>query len=103
MVSAPLLLLPLMAACAGGSQVVCRRDPITGGEQCGPTSNNYGEAAVGAGAAATTWAVVGCTVNGCPAPDRCNETTKQCEATLCHSDKECGAGFHCDIVSTRCR
>ena len=93
----------MLAGCAGGSEFACRRDPITGSEQCAPVSNAPAEAAVAGGAAAVAWGVVGCTVNGCPAPDRCNERTKQCEPTTCRADKDCVVGFHCDTDSSHCR
>lgn len=99
---APWLLIVLFSACAGGSQFACRKDVITGNEQCQPVSRSPTEAAVGAGAAAASWAVVGCTLNGCPPPDRCNPQTKLCETTSCHSDRDCGAGFHCDASSSHC-
>src|SRR4051812_6243918 len=97
-----LVLSSCLYACATSGNV-CRRDPITGTEQCAPESNNYGEAAVGAGAAAGAWVAVGCTLNGCQAPDRCNPKTKLCESTHCTQDSDCGPAFHCDAASNRCQ
>lgn len=94
--------LLLTSACAGG-QTVCRRDPITGSEQCQNVGSDYGEAAVTGGAAAASWAAVGCTVNGCTPPSFCNERTKQCESTPCGDDDDCGKGFTCDTTAHRCR
>jgi hypothetical protein len=91
-----------VAACASGPEV-CRRDVITGTQRCETTGGgDYGEAAVTAGAATGAWVAVGCTVNGCELPYRCNEKTKQCEPLQCTSNSDC-AGYGCDQSSGRCR
>ncbi len=98
-----LLVLFTNAGCGGSAEYVCKRDQITGSEQCQRETNSPGEAAATAGAAAGAWAVVGCTVNGCPAPYRCNTKTKQCESAFCTRDADCGLGFACDVALSRCR
>lgn len=90
-----------LAGCDPGTEQ-CRRDPITGSQQCQTSGGDYGEAAVTAGVAAGTWGVVGCTVNGCELPYRCNEKTKQCEPLHCKSDADC-SGYGCDVDEGRCR
>lgn len=91
----------LTAACAGGREV-CRRDAITGSERCDRVSDDYGEAASTAGVATAAWGVAGCTVNDCRPPYKCNEKTKQCEATVCDKDSDC-LGFTCDTERGKCR
>ena len=94
-------LCSLAAGCAGG-QEVCRRDAVTGNENCQLVSDDPREAAATAGAATAAWGVVGCTVNNCQPPWRCNEKTKQCEATSCQKDGDCN-GFSCDTEHGTCR
>jgi hypothetical protein len=92
----------ILAGCATGSEV-CRRDPATGAERCSTVSGNYGEAAVTATAAAASWAVVGCDVNGCEPPYRCNPETKLCERIRCGEGVgSCPAGYTCDPVKGVC-
>jgi hypothetical protein len=92
-----------VAGCAGSSDVICKRDPITGSEMCQSVSDSYGEAAVGAGAAAVTWGVVGCTVNGCVPPYVCNGKTKMCELVHCSETTRCPAGTVCNVSEGVCR
>jgi hypothetical protein len=96
-----LCLVIAVGACAGGNEV-CRRDTVTGNERCERVSDNYGEAAASAGVATAAWGVAGCTINDCRPPYKCNEKTKQCEATTCATDRDC-AGFTCDTDRGKCR
>lgn len=91
----------VFSGCATGPEV-CKRDAITGSEQCQTTSGNYGEAAATAGIATGSWAAVGCTVNGCEPPYTCNADSKQCVPMHCKSDVDC-KGYNCDMESERCR
>ncbi len=92
-----------LAACATGNSA-CRRDPITGQESCQPASGNYGEAAVTAIAAGAAWGAVGCTVNDCEPPFRCNQETKFCERIRCgEGDSRCPPAYTCDPVDHVCR
>jgi len=91
-----------ICACAGGSELACKKDPITGSDQCYGTSNSGGEAAVAAGVAAASWAVVGCTVNGCVGPYRCNEKTKMCEPIACSENNACPPAYNCNLTRGRC-
>lgn len=97
-----LVIIGLAPACATGT-TVCKRDTITGSEQCQDASDNYGAAAATGAAAGAAWAVVGCTVNGCAPPSYCNTRTKQCEVRRCTDDGECDAGFHCDTTAHSCQ
>jgi hypothetical protein len=90
-----------LAAC--GSQEVCRRDPVTGWENCQTSGSDYGEAAGTAVAAAAAWAAVGCTVNGCAPPSRCNPQTKLCEALRCSRESPCPGGYDCEPEQGVCR
>ena len=95
----------LITACATGSEQ-CRRDPVTGSEQCSMVSDSPGEAAATAAASAATWGVVGCTVNGCQPPFTCNAKTKLCERIRCHESTGTGAcppGYSCDPVKDVCK
>jgi len=91
----------LLMSCGTG-QLACKRDPITGSEQCQETSGSYGEAAVAAGAATGGWAAVGCTVNGCTMPYRCNTKTKQCEPIRCAEGHSCPPAYTCNMDKNRC-
>ena len=95
----PLCLLSVISllgiAHCGGNQMVCKPDELTGVERCEHTSDSMGNAAVAAGAAAATWAVVGCTVNGCAPPTQCNTKTKQCEPIPCDGPSACPTGYEC--------
>jgi hypothetical protein len=93
----------VLSACATG-QAACKKDPVTGSEQCQPASGNYGEAAVTAGAAVGGWAVAGCTINGCEPPYRCNPDTKMCERIACGEGKRsCPPGYVCDESDGLCK
>jgi hypothetical protein len=96
-------LATLLLACGGSMQYPCKRDSITGSEQCQPVGHNYGQAAALGGTAAGTWAVLGCTVNGCTPPDYCNSKTKLCESPRCKTDHDCPAAYHCDSEHALCR
>jgi len=90
------------AACGGDTTMPCKKDPITGSEQCGLASSSGGDAAIMAGAAAASWAVVGCTVNGCLGAYTCNPKTKQCEPLVCDENKPCPAPYECNLPIHRC-
>jgi hypothetical protein len=93
----------VLTACATGSEA-CRRDPITGSQQCQPASGDYTEAVGTAAAATAAWAAVGCTVNGCEPPFRCNGETKMCERIRCAEGKQsCPAGYSCDLADGVCK
>jgi hypothetical protein len=91
-----------LAGCGGDSSLQCKKDPITGSEQCHRTTSSGGEAAVMAGAAAAGWGIAGCTVNGCLGAYRCNEKTKMCEALSCDENAPCPAPYECNLDSHRC-
>ena len=92
----------LLFACA--SSEACRRDPITGMQRCQPASGNVGEAVGTAAAATVAWTAVGCTVNGCVAPYRCNESTKACERIRCdEGSASCPPGYACDPEDRVCK
>lgn len=91
------------SACAGSSQNLCKRDPITGSESCQTSGGNYGAAAVVTGTAAAVYTVTGCTWNGCLLPDRCNPATKRCETIRCSETRACPAGYSCDLSDGMCR
>lgn len=97
----------LCAAWAGGgcaTGVACRTDPVTGSERCQPTSGSYGNAVATVGIAAASWALVGCSVNGCEPPFRCNAESKMCERIPCHEGKNvCPPGYSCDLEDHVCR
>ena len=97
----PLVLLLLTPACA--TSTACRPDPIGGPEHCYTTSDSMGAAAVHAGAAAATWAAVGCTVNGCIPPMQCNAQSKLCEPIPCKEQSACPTGYACDLTRNRCQ
>jgi hypothetical protein len=97
------LFAALLGACATGPQV-CRKDPITGSERCQASSGNAGEAAGTVVGAAAAWGVVGCKVNGCEPPFRCNAGTKMCERTPCGEGQgSCPPAYHCDLDDNVCR
>ena len=81
---------------------MCGKDPVSGFDRCWET-NNYGEAAVTSGAAAATWGVAGCTINGCVPPYTCNTKTKLCEPQKCLDDMSCPSGYHCDKTYLQCK
>ena len=92
----------VLFACASGQ--VCRKDPITGSDRCQSSSGDYGEAAATAVAAGASWAVVGCTVNGCEPPYRCNAKTKMCERIACEEGtRSCPPGYSCDPEDKVCK
>ena len=94
--------LALVAACATG-QEACRRDPITGSEQCATVGSDTGQAVGTAAAAAATWGAVGCTVNGCQPPFRCNPDSKMCERMRCGEQAGgCPPGYSCNAVKNVC-
>lgn len=100
---ATLVLVLLLGACATGNSA-CKRDPITGSSTCQPVSGSYGEAAATVVAAGAAWAVVGCTVNDCEPPFRCNHKTKLCERIRCDEGKgSCPPAYTCDPVERVCR
>lgn len=90
------LLACSVAGCATGAEA-CKTDPNTGFESCQRTSGDYGEAAATGVVAATGWAVVGCTANGCEPPTHCNAETKQCERDRCGGEGQstCPGGYSC--------
>ena len=95
--------LSLISACATG-QEVCRRDMVTGSEQCNRVSGDTGEAAATAAAAAASWGAVGCTVNGCQPPFTCNPVTKLCERMRCgEAAGFCPVGYNCHPVENVCK
>ena len=98
----PLSLALFLAACGGETTMPCKKDPITGSEQCGLATSSGGEAAVAAGAAAASWAVVGCTVNGCLGAYTCNPKTKLCDPLDCDENKPCPAPYQCNLAIDRC-
>lgn len=67
------------------------------------SSTSAVSAAILAGTAAASWAVVGCKVNGCLLPFRCNEVTKQCERVKCSERQSCPQGWQCDSARGDCR
>ena len=89
-------------SCSGDSTLQCKKDAITGSEQCYRVSDSGGEAAVMAGAATAGWAVAGCTVNGCLGAFRCNEKTKQCEPLHCEENQTCPPPYECNLDIHRC-
>jgi hypothetical protein len=92
-----------MSACATGGEA-CREDAITGMQRCQPASGNYAEAAGTAVAAGAAWGAVGCTVNGCELPLRCNSESKQCERIRCGEGGDpCPPGFNCDAEQLVCK
>jgi hypothetical protein len=98
-----LLWAMLHAGCASGPEV-CQRDPVTGSERCQTSSGDYGEAAATAVAATAAWGVVGCTVNGCQPPFRCNQETKQCERIRCtEGNASCPPAYVCDPKDQLCK
>lgn len=95
-------LLSWAIGCASGE--ACKRDPITGMEQCQLASGSYGEAIGTAAAAAAATAAVGCTVNGCEPPFRCNSDTKLCERIRCTEGKaSCPPAYTCDPEQGVCK
>ncbi|HEX7478634.1 MAG TPA: hypothetical protein VF331_12560 [Polyangiales bacterium] len=101
-IASALLLASFLAACGGSTQLVCKRDMITGSDRCQPVSNSGGQAAATAGVAAGAWGIGGCTVNGCTQPYRCNSKTKQCEPLHCTKRADCN-GYDCDLDRGTCR
>jgi len=95
----------VLAVCACASGSACRKDQITGAQQCQPASGSYGEAAGTAVVAAGAWGAVGCTVNGCEPPFRCNGKTKLCERIRCEEGltSACPPGYLCDPEDRVCR
>jgi hypothetical protein len=92
----------LLGGCATGE--ACQRDAITGMQRCQPASGDVGEAVGTAAAATVAWAAVGCTVNGCEAPYRCNGETKLCERIHCDEGEDvCPPGYACDLEDHVCR
>ena len=92
----------LLAGCA--SSQGCRRNQITGAQDCQPASGDVGEAVGTAAVATAAWAAVGCTVNGCEAPYRCNGETKMCERIRCdEGGGSCPPGYACDLEDHVCR
>jgi hypothetical protein len=98
-----LLGLTWTLACSGSNSIVCKPDPITGSQFCQGAGGEVAGPAVTTAVAAGVYAVTGCTVNGCVFPDRCNETTKRCEPITCSENRECPAGYSCDLSSHHCR
>jgi hypothetical protein len=97
-----LTLVPMLASCASGE--LCKRDAITGTEQCQPASSSGGEAIGTAVAAGAAWGVVGCKVNGCPPPFRCSADGRVCERIACAEGRgACPAGYQCDPEDQRCK
>jgi hypothetical protein len=91
-----------LGACASGES--CSRDQITGMTRCQPSSGDTGEAIGTAVAATAAWAAVGCTVNDCEPPLRCNENTKMCERIRCDEGSNvCPPAYACDPVDHVCR
>jgi hypothetical protein len=100
-----LVALCLLACACMSGPTYCKRDPITGSESsCGRTSNSPVEAAATAAAAGAAWAAVGCTVNGCSPPFRCNPDTKMCERIPCQEGgNNCPPAYSCDPDDHVCR
>jgi len=100
-----LLAVPL-ASCGGAQSVSCNQNDMT---RTGPSyqgcfvSNDPVDAVVAAGFAAAAWAVVGCTVNGCMPPYRCNPQTKLCESIDCDESSHCPAAYECNLVTHECQ
>lgn len=93
----------LLCACATGSQA-CTHNAVTGEDDCNASSGDYGEAIGTAAVAAGSWAVVGCTVNGCEAPFRCNGKTKMCERISCGEGQgSCPPAYNCDPKDNLCK
>ena len=92
-----------LAGCAGSGQMLCKPDPITGSQQCQVASSRPADAALITGVAAGVYTVTGCTVNGCPLPDRCNPQTKRCEAIKCSETQSCPVGYSCALAVHLCR
>jgi hypothetical protein len=91
-----------LGACA--SSQACQRDPITGSDRCQPASGSPAEAAATAVAAGAAWGAVGCTVNGCEPPFRCNGETKMCERIPCDEGTSgCPPGYACDPEDRVCK
>jgi hypothetical protein len=99
------LLLGLLAypqACASGE--ACQRDPITGADRCQPASSSYAEAVGTAAAATAAFGAVGCTLNDCEPPFRCNQKTKLCERIRCGEGKgTCPPAYTCDLQQGVCK
>ena len=93
----------VLAGCGGSGQMACRPDPITGSQQCQLASQSPADAVLTTGVAAGVYSVTGCTVNGCPLPDRCNPKTKRCEAIYCNEAQSCPAGYRCALDVHLCR
>jgi hypothetical protein len=92
----------LAGGCATGA--ACTRDPITGQSRCQQASGSYVEAAGTAVAAVAAWGVVGCTVNDCEPPFRCNRDTKLCERIRCSEGRNsCPPAYNCDPVDQVCK
>jgi hypothetical protein len=87
----------------GSGELVCRPDPITGSQTCQAAGGDVTGAAITTGAAAVLYAGVGCTLNGCLLPDRCNPKTKLCETIACSETKDCPSGYSCDLGTHLCR
>lgn len=97
--------LSALSACGGAQQGDCYATAGDGTQQrtggCFQ-SNSAADALVAVGVAATATAVVGCTVNGCLPPYRCNEATKLCEMIHCDENEPCPAAYTCDLETHRC-
>lgn len=97
----------VLTACGGAQTPGCNGsdDPVYGGRRTGAcfASSSPVDAVVTAGAAAAAWAVVGCTVNGCTPPYRCNTQTKLCEAIHCDENESCPPAYECDLIEHRCK
>jgi hypothetical protein len=89
-------------ACSGNAQNVCRRDPISGVQNCGDVGGGYEEAAIVGGTAAVLWAAKGCTINGCEPPFVCS-AAKLCERLACGETSDCPPGYMCSASDQRCR
>jgi hypothetical protein len=92
-----------LIACGASGQTLCRPDPITGSQQCQIASKSPVDAALTTGVAAGVYVATGCTVNGCPLPDRCNPKTKRCETIYCDESQTCPAGYSCAMDVHLCR
>lgn len=92
--------------CGGAQTGTCNpNDMSNAGQSSGAcfSSDSPVDAVVAAGAAAAATAVVGCTVNGCLPPYRCNGETKLCEPVYCDERNECPSAYECNLATHECQ
>lgn len=97
------VLLVSTTGCFTHGTIACRTDPITGSQQCQLVGGSSLGGLFTVLAAAAAYAVVGCTLNGCPLPDVCNPNTKRCETSRCSETRTCPNGYRCDLSTKLCR